>query len=87
MILKIFLIVALIKLLTATDKPFLCSGIYAVGTLLFGLAFGYPFSVVLIAGLLGFVLASLYFWLLSRFEDSGMVWWLIMIGGLVIGLV
>lgn len=32
-----------------------------------------------------FVLATIYFWLLNRFEDAGLLWWLILIAG--VGLV
>ena len=87
MILKIILMVALIKVLLASDQPFLCSGLYAAGVLLMNLLFGNGFIVALIAGGVGLVLASLYFWLLSRFEGSGLLWWGILVVGLGIGLV
>ena len=32
-------------------------------------------------------MASLYFWLLNRFEGAGALWWVILFGGLFIGLV
>jgi hypothetical protein len=85
LILKLFVLVALIKLLLATDKPFLCSGLYAGLVFLFGLMYG-PVAA-LVAGVISFVLSSIYFWLLSKFEGAGLLWWVILIGGLLIGLV
>lgn len=87
LILKIFMLIALIKILLATDKPFLCAGLYTGVIFVLGLAFGNPIEVMLIAAVISFVLASVYFWLLSRFEDSGFVWWLILIAGLLLGVV
>ena len=79
MILKIIFLVTLIRLLIMTDQPFLCSGIYAFLVLFFGLIMGNPFLNVLILTAIAFVLSSLYFWLLNRFE--GFFWWIIMIVG------
>lgn len=86
-ILKVFLVIALIKILMITDQPFLCSGLYAGLVLLLALAFGNAMQVALLAALIGFVLASIYFWLLSRFEGSGLLWWVILIAGLVVGVI
>lgn len=87
MIIKIFVFIALLRVLVTTDAPLLCSGLYAIAVLLLGLAFGQPLSFVLIRTGAAFALASLYFWLLSRFEDSGFLWWIIMIAGLWIALI
>jgi hypothetical protein len=43
--------------------------------------------VLLLATAVSFALASLYFWLLDRFEDSTVLFWVIAIVGLVIGFV
>lgn len=85
LILNIFILVALIKLLLSTDKPVLCAGIYAGLAFLFSLM-TFPLGVAVLAGAIRFVLAFIYFWLLSKFEGSGL-WWLILIGGLLIVLV
>jgi hypothetical protein len=86
MFLKIILLVGLIRLLMVTDKPLLCAGIYASIALFFGLIMGNHFLIVLIASGISFALASLYFWLLYRVE-GGIMWWVILMGGLAIGLV
>ncbi len=86
MILKPLVLVLLLRLLISTDKPFLCSGVYAGSVFILGLAFREPFLGVLLFSGIAFALSSLYFWLLYRF-DEGILWWIIMIGGLVIGLV
>ncbi len=85
MIFKILLIVGLIKLLIEIDQPFLCSGIYAIGAFTLGSLFGNPVLSVAVASLIAFALASLYFWLLSKFPD-GILWWVILIVGLPIAL-
>ena len=82
MFFKIIFLVALIRLLLMTDQPFLCSGIYASLVLFFGLITGTPFLNMLIPVAIAFVLSSIYFWLLDRFE--GFLWWIIMIVGFFI---
>ena len=87
MFIKIILLTALIRLLTATNKPFLCSGIYAAVALLFGLVFGGSVTGALVSAMIGFLLASLYFWALDRIDSGSLVWWLVALGGILIGLV
>ena len=85
---RCLLLVGLIRLLIATDKPFLCSGIYAAGNFILGLAIGHSFLGVLLGTGIGFVLASVYFWLLDRLDGSSQVlWWVVAIGGFAIGFV
>jgi hypothetical protein len=62
MILKFILLAALVRLLIATDKPFLCSGIYAGVGFIFGAAFGGTVLGSLISAGIGFALASVYKW-------------------------
>ena len=87
MIIRILLLVFLIRLLIMTEEPFLCSGIYTAVVFVFGLILGQPLGGIIINCIIVMALASLYFWLLDYFSESGMLWWLIMIFGLVIGLV
>jgi hypothetical protein len=87
MIIKFILLAVLVRLLLATDKPFLCSGIYAAVAFLLGLVFGNPFLTVLIHATVSFLLASIYFWLLDKLDGSEVLWWLVAIGGIAIGLV
>lgn len=85
---RCLLLAGLIRLLIATDKPFLCSGIYAAAVFLLGLAFGRSFSHVLLGTGISFLLASVYFWLLDRLDASSQVlWWIVAIGGFAIGFV
>lgn len=83
---KIILLVGLLKLLDVSNNPFLCSGIYTSFIFVFGILSGNLFVPVLISSLIAFVLSSLYFLLLDRFQDSGL-YWIILICGLGIGLV
>jgi hypothetical protein len=87
MILKALVLAALIKVLITTGKPFLCAGIYAGVGFIASLLMGANFLVLLLATAVSFALASLYFWLLDRFEDSTVLFWVIAIVGLVIGFV
>jgi len=86
MIFKIIFLVGLIQLLYKSEKPFLCSGIYAGLVLVLSLVLGAGVIGALITAVIGFVLASIYFWLLNEFSD-GPLHWGILIGGLLIGLV
>ena len=81
MILKILVLIGLIRLLVVTSKPFLCSGLYACVMFFFGLFIGLSFGPVLIASLISFGAASLYFWLLDKFEGQPGLWWTILIVG------
>lgn len=85
-IVRPLILIALIQILLQTNKPFLCSGIYAAVAAILSLFLGQGLSGALVSGAFAFVLASLYFWLLDRFEGS-FWWWIIAAGGLVIGVV
>jgi len=87
MIIKFILLAVLIRLLIETDKPFLCSGIYAGIAFFLGLILGHPFLSVLIATSISFLLASIYFWLLDKLDGYEILWWLVAIVGILIGLV
>jgi hypothetical protein len=81
---KLIILVSLIRLLLATESPLLCAGLFTGAGVVFGAVTGNPFLVILIAMVIRFALASLYFWLLSRTE--GFLWWIILICGLPIGV-
>ena len=89
-IFKAILLASLIRLLIATDKPFLCSGLYTFALFALGLLSVLSGQATFLALLLGmaivFVLSSLYFWLLYRIGE-GLWWWTVLILGLAIGLV
>jgi hypothetical protein len=85
MIFRILLLVGLIRLLIETNKPFLCSGIYAATVTVFSLISGHGIGA-LAAGVWAFLLSSIYFWLLDRLDGS-ILFWIVMILGLLIGLV
>ena len=86
-ILKILVLVAMIRLLLATNKPFLCSAIYAGFGLLFGFIGGLPLNDLVLATVVAFMISSIYFYLLDRFESAGLLWWLKMVAGLALGFV
>ncbi len=86
MIVRILMLVALVKLLIVTDKPLVCACIYSGVRLFFCFVFGTPILVTLIGGVIGFGLALLYFWLLSRFRDTGW-FWVVLCVGVLIGVV
>lgn len=83
---KIIILIVLLKLLIASDKPFLCSGIYTGIVFILYLIVGYSIIEIIILCTISFALASLYFWLLDTFRDSA-AYWGILIVGLLIGVV
>jgi hypothetical protein len=87
---KLVFIVGLIRLLLATNNPVMCTSIYGTGHAILGsvlcLTINASLLPVLAMSSIAFVLALVYFWLLDRFEET-MFFWLIMIGGLILGLV
>ena len=86
----IIVLAALIKLLIATDKPFLCAGLYTFVVFALGMLAVMggqaTFLALLIITIIRFGLSSLYFWLLDRI-GGGALWWIVLILGLAIGLV
>ena len=87
MLIKGLVLASFIRLLIATDKPFLCSGLYAALFFVLGLIGGAKFLFLVIFTIVAFALASLYFWLLDRVETGTPMWWVIAVVGLLIGLV
>lgn len=87
MLIKLLLLASLIKLLIASEKPMLCSGIYASVILILGLAMERHAGGVLLSAGIGFALASLYFWFLNRLDAGSPAWWGVAFAGLAIGLV
>ncbi|MBI3478111.1 MAG: hypothetical protein HY010_20450 [Acidobacteria bacterium] len=84
-IFRVLLLMGLIRLLIETHKPLLCSGIYAAIATGMALISGDGIGALATGGI-AFLLSSAYFWLLDRFEES-ILFWVIMVIGLVIGLV
>ena len=88
MIIKIILLVGLTRLLVASEKPLLCSGIYTGIVLLFSIfSETITFTAFIIGGVLTFLLSTVYFGLLHRYSDNLLLYFTILVGGLVIGLV
>ena len=85
----ILILALLIKLLLVTESPIICSTIYTTLTFLIGIFMVYdgqiPFVALLIATAIRFGLSTLYFWMLNKVD--GILWWVIMILGILIGLV
>lgn len=85
-LLKALFIASLVRLLLKTNQPAWCAIVYVVLSTILGLMFGRTLLFALIAAPISFVLAFAYFWLLNKFEESGL-FWIILVGGLLIGLV
>jgi hypothetical protein len=79
------LLVGLVRLLIVTNKPLLCSGIYAT-IVTAGALIGGAGIAAFVAGGIALVFTSVYFWLLNLFEDSPL-FWVIMVVGALIGVV
>lgn len=85
MIFKIIILGGLVWLNTLIENPIFTAAIYAFVVLIFSFFFAQNIFQVLLSGLIAFLLASIYFWLLKR--ASGIVWWIILVGGVLVGLV
>jgi hypothetical protein len=80
------MLVALVRLLLMTDKPALCTGIYAAVEIAIRIFSGNPAMVIAISAGISIIVFGLYFWLLNRFH-SGLLYWLIFLVGLPICLI
>lgn len=87
MFIRILILAALVRLLLATEKPFVCSTLYVLPRVLFELAVGASMEALALSCGLAWILASLYFWLLNHFDSGTGIWWAIAIAGLAVGLV
>jgi hypothetical protein len=80
LLIKAFLLAAVIRLLIATNKPLLCAGIYAGSAFVLGaVSSGDIMRVTVMAGL-AFIAAFIYFWILDRIE-SLLIWWVVAVVG------
>ena len=86
-IIRFIILAGLVRLLFETEKPLLCAGIYTGIRLLFGIVSGQPFEVLLVHTLIGGALAVAYFWVLDKLLGHGLLFWLVAVGGVVIGIV
>jgi hypothetical protein len=78
---KVLALAMMVRLLIATDKPWLCAGIYGAVTFIVGAVFGDEIaSIALMAGL-AFAAAFVYFWILNRLDESSVAWWVVAIIG------
>ena len=83
------LLVALVRVLIATENPLLCAIIFGIFSLIlyflpFLFSTSFQFSIVNFIAILvvKFGLAYLYFWLLRRFYERGMLWYVILLCGI-----
>jgi hypothetical protein len=65
----LLILFGLIWLLVRTEKPFLCSGIYAGAHMFFSLLLEVPWWLIVLLGIIAFGLASLYFWLAVSYPN------------------
>ena len=84
MIFKIVILVALIKLVMATQNFLLAAGIYSSLVVVFALLFGVGLIPALIAGSIVAPISALYFWLLVKLEGAEFAWWAVCIIGMVV---
>jgi hypothetical protein len=80
LLIKVFLLAAMIRLLIVIEKPLLCAGIYAACAFSVGAMFRDDITrVAFIAGIT-FAGAFVYFWILDRLGSSSIVWWVLAVG-------
>ena len=86
-LINIVILVALVKLQLTAENPLLCAGLYAWICAGLGWMSGIPLGLLALYSVLKFGVAFAYFWLLERFEGSGVLWWAIFASGFLIVLV
>lgn len=74
----LILLIGFIKISLHYNNPLALAAIYTIATSVFSAVFGVEFDVLIISATITFGLMWLFFWLLDRYEDSG-VWWVIAI--------
>lgn len=87
MVFNVALLAALVRVLLATGNPFLCSGIYAVAGFVLAFFTGVTFEAAILGTAISFVLATIYFWLLHRYEETTLLFWSIFALGIFLGFV
>ncbi len=71
---SVIILIGLIKMNGNCDRPGLIAFAHTGISTLFSAMFGSPFLALVIGAALNFPLMWLFFWLLKRYEDTGMYW-------------
>ena len=72
------LLVAFIKLSIHYNNPVLLAGVYTLLAGLFSLGLGVEPLTLVVSAMITFALVWLFFWLLGRYEESG-IWWVLVV--------
>jgi hypothetical protein len=74
----------LVRLLIRFEQPWWCAGLYTAYRLaLFLVMPGLQINPWLAAGFVA-AASSAYFWMLSRLDSGGLLWWIVAIAGLLL---
>ena len=85
LVFRVLLLVGFVRALLDFEQPFLLAGLYAGGRFALLLVFsGGAFLLALTSALIIFVTASVFFWLLSKFDPASLAWWVILIVGVLV---
>lgn len=83
--LKLCFLPMMLKVLSKTQRPFLCATFYFLcmltNGLMFDLAFGASWQSVAISGAVAYGESALYFWLLNEFDGADNIYWPIWVVG------
>ncbi len=82
--LGLIVLIALFKLLHATNNPLLCAGIVGVFSVMEGFFYEQSWLARLAWPIFDFGYAYLFFYLLLEFEEWSKKWWLTVVGFLVL---
>lgn len=82
---KVLILGGLVWLNSIIDNPIISASIYSISILILSLFVTQNILQIIINTVLVFVLSLLYFWMLKRY--SGWMWWIVLVGGALIGLV
>jgi len=83
-IIDLLILSSLVRLLIRFEQPWWCAGLYTAYRLALFLAMpGLQMNPWLAACLVA-AASSAYFWLLSRLDSGGLVWWIVAIPGMLL---
>ena len=80
---QIVILIGLLRLLVETENPLLCASLFTGLSVLLGFLFGAGVLGALLGGAIAFVYSFAYFWILDRLVGAGLLWWAILVGGLI----
>jgi hypothetical protein len=82
-VVKAMLLFSLLKILSISKSPGFCAGIYCAAVFIWRLFAGAAFFHNVLISAISFGLSFGYFWVLDRYDGDSLIWWPVMLIGMV----